>query len=155
MLDHNHINSHVKMPEMPKLHTLWVNHNKITNLSKLLLLLCFKDDRISLLKKNLLTLKSNSKRLKRPCKLMVISNLLINCVTVTHIFIFAYTSFFKPLVQTVLRYLIGHQAGVPCMWTCLYFLSRINFKTCKNKGADQLYGTSQLISAFVFATYIV
>ena len=34
VLDHNHITSHVKMPELPQLHTLWVNQNKISNLSK-------------------------------------------------------------------------------------------------------------------------
>ncbi|XP_069137018.1 leucine-rich melanocyte differentiation-associated protein-like [Argopecten irradians] len=33
ILDHNHIGSHVKIPSMNKLHTLWLNHNKISNLS--------------------------------------------------------------------------------------------------------------------------
>ncbi|KAJ8311364.1 hypothetical protein KUTeg_010719 [Tegillarca granosa] len=32
ILDHNNIQSHVKIPLMPTLHTLWVNHNKIKNL---------------------------------------------------------------------------------------------------------------------------
>lgn len=32
ILDHNGINSQVKLPKMPCLHTLWVNHNKISNL---------------------------------------------------------------------------------------------------------------------------
>lgn len=32
ILDHNSIRSHVKMPVMKELHTLWLNHNEITNL---------------------------------------------------------------------------------------------------------------------------
>lgn len=32
-LDHNGIKSHVKFPEMEQMQLLWVNHNKITNLS--------------------------------------------------------------------------------------------------------------------------
>lgn len=33
VLDNNQIGAHVKLPLLPKLHTLWVNHNKIANLS--------------------------------------------------------------------------------------------------------------------------
>ncbi|KAL4233955.1 hypothetical protein ACF0H5_005610 [Mactra antiquata] len=33
VIDHNVITSHVKIPDMPTLHTLWVNHNRIENLS--------------------------------------------------------------------------------------------------------------------------
>ncbi|CAF0998689.1 unnamed protein product [Adineta steineri] len=33
IVDKNQINSHVKIPHLDKLHTLWINHNQITNLS--------------------------------------------------------------------------------------------------------------------------
>ncbi|XP_060602759.1 leucine-rich melanocyte differentiation-associated protein-like [Ruditapes philippinarum] len=33
VLDHNAVSSHVKIADMPNLHTLWVNHNRIDNLS--------------------------------------------------------------------------------------------------------------------------
>ncbi|XP_045184903.2 leucine-rich melanocyte differentiation-associated protein-like [Mercenaria mercenaria] len=33
VLDHNFVTSHVKIADMPSLHTLWVNHNRIDNLS--------------------------------------------------------------------------------------------------------------------------
>lgn len=33
VLDHNLVTSHVKLPDLPCLHTLWVNHNRIGNLS--------------------------------------------------------------------------------------------------------------------------
>ena len=33
ILDDNDITSHVVLPSLPKLELLWVNHNKITNLS--------------------------------------------------------------------------------------------------------------------------
>ncbi|XP_019622647.1 PREDICTED: leucine-rich repeat-containing protein C10orf11 homolog [Branchiostoma belcheri] len=33
ILDSNGLTSHVKFPPLPSLHTLWVNHNNITNLS--------------------------------------------------------------------------------------------------------------------------
>nr|KAG5703860.1 hypothetical protein BaRGS_031494 [Batillaria attramentaria] len=32
VLDHNQITSHVKIPDLPHLETLWVNHNQIKNL---------------------------------------------------------------------------------------------------------------------------
>ncbi|XP_064644980.1 leucine-rich melanocyte differentiation-associated protein-like isoform X2 [Lineus longissimus] len=32
ILDHNHIESHVKFPSLQSLHTLWMNHNDIANL---------------------------------------------------------------------------------------------------------------------------
>ncbi|XP_052786624.1 leucine-rich melanocyte differentiation-associated protein-like isoform X2 [Mya arenaria] len=32
VLDHNQLTPHLKMPEMPLLHTFWVNHNNIENL---------------------------------------------------------------------------------------------------------------------------
>ena len=35
VLDHNYIESHTKFPQSARLTTLWVNHNNITNLSKL------------------------------------------------------------------------------------------------------------------------
>ncbi|WAR29452.1 hypothetical protein MAR_003020 [Mya arenaria] len=33
VLDHNQLTPHLKMPEMPLLHTFWVNHNNIENLA--------------------------------------------------------------------------------------------------------------------------
>ncbi|XP_062512235.1 leucine-rich melanocyte differentiation-associated protein-like [Corticium candelabrum] len=33
ILDRNELTSHTKLPFLPNLHTLWVNHNKISNLS--------------------------------------------------------------------------------------------------------------------------
>ncbi|KAH3866456.1 leucine-rich melanocyte differentiation-associated protein-like [Dreissena polymorpha] len=33
VLDHNCVTSHTQFPDMPHLHTLWLNHNKIQNLS--------------------------------------------------------------------------------------------------------------------------
>ncbi|GAB1607092.1 leucine-rich melanocyte differentiation-associated protein-like [Argonauta hians] len=32
ILDHNLVRSHIKLPVMPHLHTLWLNHNKVSNL---------------------------------------------------------------------------------------------------------------------------
>lgn len=33
MLDNNEVSSHVTFPHLPKLHTLWLNHNKVENLA--------------------------------------------------------------------------------------------------------------------------
>jgi hypothetical protein len=33
VLDNNEVSSHVTFPHLPKLHTLWLNHNKVENLA--------------------------------------------------------------------------------------------------------------------------